>query len=182
MKVTKQLRLLSSSLKFLLLQYIGKIPSRRIRLYFYRNHYGMKIGVDTVICNSCEIRSPEKISIGDNCAIGDQCVLDGRAGLAIGNNVNLSTAAWLWTNQHNPQDPDWGVKSAPIIIKDYAWVSSRASVLPGITIGEGAVVAAHAVVTKDVEPYTIVGGVPARKIGERRRDLRYKIVSGMPFW
>jgi maltose O-acetyltransferase len=88
----------------------------------------------------------------------------------------------LWTNQHDPQDPDWGVKGGPIVIKDYVWVSSRASVLPGITIGEGAVVAAHAVVTKDVEPYTIVGGVPAKKIGERRRDLRYKIVPGMPFW
>jgi acetyltransferase-like isoleucine patch superfamily enzyme len=177
-----KIRLLRQSLGFLLLQYIGKIPSRRIRIYFYRNHYGMKIGRETVIYNSCEIRSPEKISIGNNCAIGDRCVLDGRDGLTIGNNVNLSTAAWLWTNQHDPQDPDWGVKGGPIVIKDYVWVSSRASVLPGITIGEGAVVAAHAVVTKDVEPYTIVGGVPAKKIGERRRDLRYKIVPGMPFW
>ena len=177
-----KIRLLRQSLSFLLLQYIGKIPSQRIRIYFYRNHYGMQIGRETVIYNNCEIRSPENISIGNNCAIGDQCVLDGRAGLVIGNNVNLSTAAWLWTNQHDPQDPDWGVKCGKIVIKDYAWVSSRASVLPGVTIGEGAVVAAHAVVTKDVEPYTIVGGVPAKKIGERTRDLRYKILPGMPLW
>ncbi len=178
----KHFNLLRSGSKFLLLQYIGKIPSRRIRIYFYRNHYGMKIGADTVIYNSCEIRSPENISIGNNCAIGDQCVLDGRAGLTIGNNVNLSTAAWLWTNQHDPQDPDFGLKCGPIVIKDYAWVSSRSSVLPGVTIGEGAVVAAHAVVTRDVAPYTIVGGVPAIKISDRSRDLRYKLIPSMPFW
>jgi acetyltransferase-like isoleucine patch superfamily enzyme len=177
----RRLRVLRAGLSFVFLQWIGRIYSRRIRAFFYRT-YGMKIGKDSVVYNSCEIRGPERISIGDNCAIGDRCVLDGRAGLRIGNNVNLSTAAWLWTNQHDPQDPEFGVQCAPIVIGDYAWVSSRASVLPGVTIGEGAVVAAHAVVTKNVEPYTIVGGVPAKKIGERTRDLRYRLVSEMPFW
>ena len=79
-----KIRMLRESFSFLMLQYIGKIPSRRIRRFFYRQYYGMKIGEETVIYNSCEIRSPEKISIGNNCAIGDQCVLDGRAGLVIG--------------------------------------------------------------------------------------------------
>lgn len=60
-----------------------------------------------------------------------------------------------------------------VVIDDYAWVSTNAMIMPGVTIGEGAVVAAGAVVTRNVEPYAIVGGVPAKKIGERNKDLDY---------
>ena len=79
-------------------------------------------------------------------------------------------------------DPEFGVKGAPVIIEDYAWVSSRTTLLPGVTIGKGAVVAAGAVVTKSVEPYTVVGGVPAKKIGERSKELNYKLSSSVPFF
>jgi len=74
------------------------------------------------------------------------------------------------------------LKGAPVIIEDYAWVSSRTTLLPGVTIGKGAVVAAGAVVTKSVEPYTVVGGVPAKKIGERSKELNYKLSSSVPFF
>jgi acetyltransferase-like isoleucine patch superfamily enzyme len=178
----KNIRSLWNGLHFFILQMVGKIPSRRIRTFLYRKRYGMKIGNKTVIYNNCEIRNPTNISIGSDCAIGDQCVLDGRGGLTIGNSVNFSTGAWIWTMQHDPQSADFGIFSAPVIIEDYAWISSRATVLPGVTIGKGAIVAAHAVVTKSVEPFTIVGGVPAKKIGMRRQDLTYKLDSEMPFW
>ena len=62
---------------------------------------------------------------------------------------------------------------APVKIEDYAWLGTRATVLAGVTIGRGAVVATGAVVTRDVEAYTVVAGIPARKIGERPRDLAY---------
>jgi len=84
--------------------------------------------------------------------------------------------------QHNVNDPDFRGESAPVIIGDYAWISCRTVLLPGVRIGEGAVVAAGAVVTKDVEPYAIVGGVPAKNIGERSQGLRYRLNSGMHFW
>lgn len=75
--------------------------------------------------------------------------------------------------QHDPQCPNFGVESAPVVIEDYAWLSCRSIILPGVTVGKGAVVAAGAVVTKSVESYTIVGGIPAKPIGKRNPNLDY---------
>ncbi|MHB8134986.1 MAG: acyltransferase [Anaerolineaceae bacterium] len=82
---------------------------------------------------------------------------------------------WIWTLQHDPQSPNFESIGGPVIIEDYAWVSSRVTILPNVRIGKGAVVAANALVTKDVPPYTIVGGVPAKVIGERTKDLKYHL-------
>lgn len=170
------------SSKFVLLQYAGKIPSQHLRHWIYRRIYGLKLGVASVIYNSCEIRDPDKVVIGDFTSIGDHCTLDGRGGLTIGNSVNFSTGVWVWTMQHDVNDPGFAVVSAPVVIEDFAWISCRAIILPGVTIACGAIVAAGAVVTKSVEPYTIVGGTPAKKIGERSRELDYELGSGLHFW
>lgn len=77
--------------------------------------------------------------------------------------------------QHDPQDPLYQGVGGPVVIEDYAWLSCRTVILPGVTIGKGAVVAAGAVVTKDIEPYSIVGGVPAVEIGVRTKDLQYEL-------
>ncbi|MBN8563397.1 MAG: acyltransferase [Leptolyngbya sp. UWPOB_LEPTO1] len=175
-------RYLFDSFKFSLLQWIGKIPAQTIRHFLYRRLYHLTIGEGTVIYNSCHFRSPEKTIIGSHTSIGDQCVLDGRGGLTIGHSVNLSTAAWIWTAQHDLNDREFAGTSAPVVIEDYAWISSRATILPGVTIGKGAVVAAGAVVTKSVAPFDIVGGVPAKKIGERNQNLDYKLTSCIAFW
>lgn len=175
-------RYLLHSFQFLWLQYVGKIPSQTIRNWFYVKWYELTLGKGSVIYNSCHIRAPEKIVIGNNTSIGDQCVLDGRAGLIIGNSVNLSTAAWIWSAQHDLQDSNFSGQESPVVIEDYAWISSRTTILPGVTIGRGAVVAAGAVVTKSVAPYDIVGGIPAKKIGERNRNLDYKLSSHIAFW
>lgn len=176
------LRFFWTSFKFLCLQNVGKVPSQTLRNTIYTRIYGLKLGVNSVIYNSCHIRCPENVVIGENTSIGDQCVLDGRAGLTIGNSVNISTGAWIWTAQHDPNDQGFGGLGAPVLIEDYAWVSSRTTILPGVTIGRGAVVAAGAVVTKSVAPFEIVGGVPAKKIGDRNRDLNYKLSSCIAFW
>jgi acetyltransferase-like isoleucine patch superfamily enzyme len=169
-------------LRFIGLQGIGHIPSQTIRNYFYTKHFGLKLGEDSVIYNSCHMREPHKISIGNDSSIGDRCILDGRSGLTIGNSVNMSTGVWIWTLQHDPNDPSFAAKGAPVVIEDYAWISSRTTILPGVTIGKGALVAAGAVVTKSVEPHAIVGGVPAKKIGNRNRDLNYKLGTCKPFF
>ncbi len=176
-----RLRRYAQGLSFLTLQSVGRVPSRHVRRFVYRR-YGMTIGPGTVIYNRCEVRDPARITIGSGSAIGDQCVLDGRGGLTIGDAVNLSTAAWVWTMQHDPQSVDFGTFAAPVVIEDMAWVSSRATVLPGVTIGRGAVVAAGAVVAKSVDPFTIVGGVPAKPIGRRRPDVNYRITDQLPMW
>lgn len=173
---------LLNSLRFLLLQYTGRLPSQRLRHGIYKRLYGLKLGRDSVIYNSCELRDPHQITIGDFTSIGDHSILDGRGGLTIGNSVNFSTGVWVWTLQHKVNAPDFGCEAAPVIVEDYAWVSCRTVLLPGVRIGKGAVVAAGAVVTKNVEPYAIVAGIPAKKIGERSSDLCYQLKSCVHFW
>ncbi len=159
---------------YLLLGIIAYIPSQTLRVYLY-SLAGIKIGQRTVIYGGVEFRSPKNVFIGDNTIIGHRSLLDGRAGIKIGNNVNISLGVYIWTVQHDYNDPYFGTKSGSVIIEDYAWLSCRAVILPNVTIGKGAVVAAGAVVTKNVPPYAVVGGVPAKIIGERTRDLRYEL-------
>ena len=166
---------------FLLSQFTGAVPCQSFRKLVYRKIFGMGIGRSTVIYGGCEIRGGSKITIGDHTSIGHQCILDGRGGLTIGESVNLSTGVWIWTMQHDKDDPWFASTGGPVDLGDYVWIGGRAIILPNVTIGKGAVIASGAVVTKSVEPYSVMGGVPARQIGERKRDLRYKLRSCMPF-
>ena len=147
--------------------------------------YHLQIASYAVIYGGFEIRSPWNISIGDGSVIGDECKLEGRNGIVIGKNVQFSSGVWDRTEQHDMNDPlfsnnDIGGK---VVIQDRAWVSSRVTVLPKVQIGEGAVIAAGAIVTKDCENYGVYGGIPAKKIGNRSEDLRYQF-SGkhQPFY
>lgn len=159
----------------------GKIPSHKIRNWIYKNIYSMTIEPKAVIYGGSEIRYPHKIKIGEGSIIGDNAVLDGRKQIIIGKNVNFSTGVWIWTMQHSTQCPYFSAEGGTVIIGDHAWLSCRVTVLPNVKIGEGAVIAAGAVVTKDVEPYTIYGGVPAKKIGERNKNLLYEF-DGTHLW
>lgn len=113
------------------------------------------------------IRAPHKIFIGNRVSIGPKVLLDGRRGLTIGNSVVVGYGAIIWTLNHDYNDIHFCVKGAPVKIEDFAWICSHSIILPGVTVGRGAVVAANAVVTKDVPPFAIVGGVPAKIIGHR---------------
>lgn len=165
--------------EFLLLQYAGVLPSQTVRYWIYRR-FGLQLGPKSVIYGGCEIRAPRGIRIGSGTSVGHRCILDGREGLTIGDNVNLSTEAWIWTLQHDKDSPTFACQGAPVVVEDYAWLGGRTIVLPGVRIGRGAVVASGAVVTKDVEPYTVVGGIPARVIGKRSTDLNYTCGPGLP--
>lgn len=153
---------------------VGYIPAHWVRLIAYRLA-GIKIGQDSSFHWRARFYAPWKLKIGNNTIIGNDAMLDARKGIQIGDNVQLSMGVWIWTMEHDIQDPWFAGKGGPVRIEDYAWVSCRVIILPGVTIGKGAVIAAGAVVTKDVEPYTIVGGVPAKKIGERTKNLKYKL-------
>jgi len=158
---------------------IGHVPSQHARMAAYRAA-GMSLGRDVVIYGGAEVRDPSGIHIGAGSIVGHRAILDGRCGIDMGENVNLSTGVWIWTMQHDPASSSFGTNSGAVTIGDHAWLSARAQILPGVTIGRGAVVAAGAVVTHDVPEYTIVGGVPARPIGERPRDLAYSLAA-FPF-
>ena len=157
---------------FLFLDLVGKIPSQRIRKILYRM-CGASINKKSVIYSGCEVRNPKGLFIDAGTIVGHDTILDARSGLKLGKNVNISSQAAFWTAQHSPKAFDFNTVFGKIIVCDYAWVSFRATVLPNVTIGKGAIVAAGAVVTTDVPPYAIVGGIPAKVIGERPRELSY---------
>lgn len=145
---------------------IGGVPFHAVRQQWLKA-CGMHIGKHVCLMRATTIIRPERISIGDRTIIGMQCFLGGEAGLTIGSNVNISSYAVLLGGRHDVNDPKFSSILEPMVIDDYVWIATRATVTGGVHIGRGAVVAAGAVVTKDVPPYAIVGGVPAKKIGER---------------
>lgn len=161
----------------------GRIPSNRIRKFLYKYIYCMKLSKGTVISGGCEIRSPWNISLG-NCIVAGNCILDGRAGIEIQDNVVLGMHVHIWTQEHDLNDKDFAVTpehSAKVTILSRAWCCSDTTILPGVTVGEGAVVASRACVTKDCAPFSVYGGVPAKKISDRNPDISYQL-SGKPHW
>lgn len=155
---------------------INKIPIRAVRMGTYRL-LGMRIGKNTEIDRRVELRNPRMIEVGDHSLIGWFVLLSGNGGLKIGNNVNISSYAKIETGSHSLTDSDFRAIFKETRIEDDVWICTAAMILGGVTIGRGAIVAAGAVVTKDVPPYTIVGGVPAKPIGERCKNLDYKLKS-----
>jgi maltose O-acetyltransferase len=96
------------------------------------------------------------------------CLFDGRKyQIRTGSNVSIGPEATILTLGHDPRSATFEDRGGDVVIGDRVWIGYRAIVLPGVTIGEGAVVGAGSVVTKNVEPYAIMAGNPARKIGER---------------
>jgi acetyltransferase-like isoleucine patch superfamily enzyme len=164
--------------------FIAKIPIYAIRHGYYRRFMKIKIGRDSSVAMDCFITGYDKgcaIQIGDNTVINRRCYLDGRSGVRIGNNVNVSHGVTLITLQHDPRSLSFACIGGPVVIDDHAWIGMRAIILPGVHIGEGAVVAAGAVVTRDVAPYSIVAGVPAVHKKDRPRDLAY-VTKWFPFY
>ena len=148
-------------------------PNAAIRRLFCRL-LGMRIGKGSELAMGIYLQMPSRVTIGRDTYINRGVWLDGRGIVKIGNSVTISPRVTISSAGHDAQSTTFEYASAPISIGDYAWVGINATILKGVTIGEGAVVAAGAVVTKDVEPYTIVAGVPARKIGDRPKGLDYK--------
>ena len=136
---------------------------------------GVKIGKGVKIYPGFEIRSPWRLSILRGTIVGHNCILDARGGLTLGEDVNLSSEVAIWTAQHDPQSSSFDAIYGSVAIERRAWLSFRTTVLPGVTIHEGAVLAAHAVATKNIPPFTIAGGIPAREIGKRNIALTYHL-------
>ncbi len=160
---------------------VGSIPAHWIRMLFYKHVLQMDIADNVVIYSKCRFRKPCGISIGNASVIGDDCWIDGRGGVQIGCDCNLSSEVRIWTAQHEAQSSQFGYEEKPVVIADRVWISSNTVILPGVHVGEGAIIAAGAVVTKDVEAYGIYAGVPARRIGTRNSDLRYHF-NGQHEW
>jgi acetyltransferase-like isoleucine patch superfamily enzyme len=154
---------------------IGRIISHRLRLFLYRTLLGLKIGKVSSIHRNCRIYFPKGIEIGSHCVINREVLLDGRTGLVIGSNVSISEGVSIFSLEHDISSPTFTEKGGVVIIENYVFIGARAIILPGVRIGEGGIVAAGAVVTRDVEPFTIVAGIPAKPIGKRQSELTYQL-------
>lgn len=179
-KTAKRIESICLEFEVMVLYYVGKIPSHILRRFFYRLA-GVRIGKGSTIHTGARFYDPQTVEIGEDSIIGEGVVLDGRAKLSIGNHVDIATDVMIYNSQHDVQSEDFHATTGEVIIEDYVFIGPRVIIQPGVAIGKGAVVAAGAVVTKTVEPFTIVGGVPAKKIGERAlKDPHY--VLGRARW
>lgn len=152
---------------------IAHIPFHCVRLSFYRTVMKAEIGIRSCIFMDAWFDTPSGLIIGNHSTINQKCRLDSRGGLVIGNNVSISAEVCILTAEHDVHAPDFRGIQESVQIEDYVFVGTRAMILPGVILGKGSIVAANAVVTKSVDPYMIVGGIPARVIGSRNPSLEY---------
>ncbi len=150
---------------------VSKIPFSSIRIGLYRLLF--PIGRQSMVLWGVWIRG-RRIRIGRHCMINSRVMLDGRGHeLWIGDNVDIAPFVQIWTLEHDPYAPNHGGQGGPVRLCDHCWIAAGAIILPGVEIGEGAIVSAGAVVTRDVPPWTIVGGIPAVPIGQRPAKVEY---------
>jgi maltose O-acetyltransferase len=162
-------------LELLFLNIITLIPLWFVRKLAFQLA-GAKIGSGSHLHLNCRFYYPKGISIGEGTIVGYGTFLDGRDKLIIGNHVDIASEVQIYNSEHDINTEDFRPIVAPVTIGDYVFIGPRSIILPGVTIGKGAIIAAGAVVTKDVEPFTMVGGVPAKPIGERKnKNLNYRL-------
>ncbi|WP_295882729.1 acyltransferase [uncultured Thiohalocapsa sp.] len=153
---------------------ISKIPSHWIRLTWLRAG-GMKIGKGSSVWRNTEILGIENIVLGEDTCVGWHCLLDGRAGLIVGDHVTIASYVLIVAGVHELDAEDFGIVGDPIYIDDYAWLATRSMVVHGGRLGYGAVVGAGTIVNKEIAPYSVVGGFNAKPMGERTHHLDYRV-------
>jgi len=135
---------------------------------------GIEIGKDCYIDRNVLLSTHGgRIEIGDRCSINPNCCIYGHGGLKIGNYVRIAAGTIIIPANHGFEQIDIPICDQPltkkgIVIEDDVWIGANCVITDGVVIGKGAIIGAGSVVTKDVEPYSIVGGVPARLIKKRR--------------
>lgn len=153
------------------------IPSSVFRR-FLLCAFGAQIGEGTVMQHNFCVKYPWNLKAGRNCWFGEDSWVDNLVHVTLGDNVCISQGAYLCTGNHDWSDPAFGLIVKPIKICDGAWIGARASLAPGVVIGECAVVSLGAVVTKSVPPFEIHAGNPAMFV--RIRDLRTQSPADTP--
>jgi acetyltransferase-like isoleucine patch superfamily enzyme len=164
-------------LNYLTNHVVAHVPSFTFRHLWYRRVLGIQLGEKSSVHMGAyvwfwgpgEIRRIG-VRIGRCSHIGRNCTIDARSPLTIGDNVALSPEVMILAGTHDVNDPEFSdseVGPWAVSIGDHVWIGTRAMIMPGVTVGRGAVVAAGSIVTKDVAPLAIVAGVPAKPIGMR---------------
>lgn len=165
----------------MILRFVGFVPIHSIRKIFYIAS-GINMPFNSTIHIGANFFNPSNITIGKDTIIGDHCFLDGRAKLNIGNHVGIASQVLIYNDEHDIHSDNYENSFGPVEIGDYVFIGPRAIILPNIKIGKGAVVAAGAVVTKNIPDFEIWGGIPAQKIANRlNKNPNYKLGRAMLF-
>lgn len=159
-------------------EYLGNhciclVPFWRLRYIFFHYILRERLHRTSFMCHNVYQYAPQKITIGRNAYVNLRAILDGRGGLNIGDNVSIGIDAHIFTAGHILNTPDFRYYEKEVTISNRVWLGDGVKVMPGVHIGEGAVILAGAVVTKDVAPYAIMAGIPCHKIAERTQELTY---------
>lgn len=133
-----------------------------------------KFGSNTVIQDQFRVTNPERVSIGSHCNFAQGVFITGGGGVTIGDYVGFGPDVKVWSVNHRYQDPDtpWmlqGYDKYPVVIEDDVWLGANCFVMPGVTIGRGAILSAGTVLMKSVPPFAIVAGNPGRIVGWRKQ-------------
>ncbi|MDD4383243.1 MAG: acyltransferase [Candidatus Shapirobacteria bacterium] len=180
-KIINRIKTICLEFWLMVLRFVGFIPIHTIRKIFYIAS-GINMPLNSTIHIGANFFNPSNIKIGHDTIIGDHCFLDGRAKLTIGNHVGIASQVLIYNDEHNIHSNNYENSFGPVEIEDYVFIGPRAIILPDIKIGKGAVIAAGAVVTKDIPDFEIWAGVPAKKIGDRKNQKpNYKLGRPMLF-
>jgi acetyltransferase-like isoleucine patch superfamily enzyme len=152
-----------------------RMPGHRLRGAILRRLAGVEMGERCAFERGVRITARGGVRLGRHCNVNDGVLLDGGGGLTLGSYVNVSPEALLLSTEHDPDSPAFEGRAREVVIGDRVWIATRAIVLPGASIGEGAVVAAGAVVGGTVEPWSIVAGNPARLVRSRPQDAQAEL-------
>lgn len=156
-------------------EFVARLPFLRARMLAYRAlGVSFEDPASSTIMMHTSVHKPNRIMVGPHSIIGRYCLLDGRGGITIGANVNVSSYTLMITGTHDLDSPRFEASFAPIVVEDYAWLATRVTVLPGVTVGRGAVIAAGALLTRDAAPMTVYTGVPARPVRARTAEPEYE--------
>lgn len=165
----------ASFLTFLYNDIITHIPVHGLRLVFLKI-FNRKISGSAKILMHTRFLAFWNIEIGDRVIINQYCLLDGRRyKVIIKNDTDIGLCTRIWTSGHNPDSDSHDLYGGDVVIHDHVWIASGVTILPKVTIEQGAVVGAASVVHKNVEKLDIVAGNPARFIRKRINALNYKL-------
>lgn len=156
------------SVAYLLLVRFSPRPCHAWRALVLRS-FGATLGAHCHIYPGARVWAPWNLICEDAVGIADGAVVYNPAPIRLASHSIVSQDAYLCGATHDIDDPTFPMTSAPITIGTYAWICARAVVCAGITVGEGAVLGLASVATRDLEPWTVYAGVPARKLRKRGR-------------
>jgi putative colanic acid biosynthesis acetyltransferase WcaF len=149
----------------------SRIPGSAHRCWLLRA-FGARVGKRVRIKPGVRVKFPWRLEIGDHSWVGEDVWIDNLAPVTIASNCCISQRAYLCTGSHDWSRPTFDLIVRPIHIEQAAWVAACSTIGPGVTVGEGAVLGLGSVATRDLEPWTIYSGAPAKPV--RKREIKSK--------